>query len=182
MRDLVLLISTIIFATTFNSSSFAIELKAGAKSGVMVQPTSSYYHFVYGGLLEASFFTRKLIVRASYIERPEFSHNGFSDQEFGTFGHIGSQLTKTKTHGLTAFLGYGQMIGYVKYEEESLPENKRSFIVKGPSALLEYHVKLAQLDFSVAHQSFTGVASDEQLDAFVAWPYGFIFFNTSYYW
>lgn len=149
----------------------AIGYHAGSLGGVMVQPTSSYYHLVYGGYGEVGRDDGALLVRGGYLERPKFSSAGFEDQEFFGFGLIGSRVFHKKKHGLQIFAGGGQTTAFLRDVAGNL--ESRRYRVPGLVLLAEYYGRWKAIDVAVQHQAFVGHVSDRQLRAYVAWPYGF---------
>lgn len=151
----------------------------------MQQPTSHYYHAVYGGSVEGGTDSQSFLFRGSYVERPEFRAAGFRDKDYGWFGAAGTKVTKSKDHGLYAFFGLGRMAGYVKADTDTDTEGAvkdRVFGVSGPTASLEYLYRWKMLDLAVNHQTFIGYVDDTQLKAFVAWPYNFFQVSAGFVW
>ena len=151
----------------------------------MVQPTSSYYHAVYGATIDVASNNELFIFRGYYVERPKFEEGGYVDQEYGSFGAIGTKLNKSKLNNIYAFFGYGKMGGYlatIKNEGSTSSETNRTYEIPGPMFSLEYGLRLKNFFISLEHISFIGHVDDTQLNARVAWPYNFFMFKTSYLW
>ena len=156
----------------------------------MQQPTSHYYHATYG--LEATTGTesQRFLLRASYVERPEFSADGYADKDSGWFGQVGSKLTKKANQGLYAFIGGGRMAGYTKLTTTttaSAPNTADSkiasnYIQSGVSASIDYAVRWGQFDLAAGHQVFIGVVDRTQLQGYVAWPYTFFHIRAGAAW
>lgn len=138
----------------------------------MMQPASQYHHAVYGLSADIATDAQSLVGRVLYIERPKFRANGFEDQDAGAFGLIGTKVTKTKNHGLSAFLGAGKMSGYIREMEAS--GESRSYKLYGICAAVEYSGNWKALSGSIGHQTFVGYGTKEQREAYVAWPFNFI--------
>lgn len=165
--------------------ALAATFKVATTGGLMQQPTSHYYHAIYGASFEGGTDSQKFLVRGSYLERPEFDNAGFKDKDYGFFTAAGTKITKEKTHGLYAFFGLGRMAGYVKADEDtevSGEATERDFAVSGPTAILEYVFRWKMLDLAVNHQTFIGYVDETQLNAFVAWPYNFFQVSTGIAW
>jgi hypothetical protein len=161
----------------------AVTLEVGTTGGLMQQPTSHYYHAVYGAYFETGRDSEALLGRAAYIERPEFRAAGFIDKDFGYFAMAGTKVTKTKDRGLYAYFGVGRMEGYVKVDPDgdaSSDLEPRTYAMPGPTALLEYLWRFKGLTLSVNHQTFVGYQDKTQLKAYVAWPYNFFQVNAAY--
>ncbi|MEZ4742787.1 MAG: hypothetical protein R3B45_10115 [Bdellovibrionota bacterium] len=152
--------------------------------GLMTQPTSAYFHGVYGGFIETSDNIRKIIFRTSYIERPKFSFGNYIDQEYGTFAQIGTKLTSEKSHGLICLVGYGKMGGYIALDKNIVHEGSRlrTYSLPGPVMNLEYEYNWKNFGISIANMMFTGLGDKEQLDAKVAWPYNLFLLNLDLHW
>lgn len=168
--------STLIF--TFDQYAVAASYYLSTTVGLMTQPASSYYHTVYGLDLKNSFFKEKLILNATYIERPEFKFNGFSDKESGSFFKVGSKLNSHNVHKLFAYVGYGKMSGYIK---EISTSDQSSFHISGPVFKLEYIYDFKNFSLGIDHQTLVGHSDSRQLEAKVAWPYNFFMFNLTYH-
>ena len=172
------------------ASAQAASFSIGTTGGVMQQPTSHYYHATYG--LEATTGTesQRFLLRASYVERPEFSADGYADKDSGWFGQVGSKLTKKANQGLYAFIGGGRMAGYTKLTTTttaSAPNTADSkiasnYIQSGVSASIDYAVRWGQFDLAAGHQVFIGVVDRTQLQGYVAWPYTFFHIRAGAAW
>ena len=163
----------------------AVTLKVASTGGLMQQPTSQYYHAVYGGYVEIASASQRLIGRGQYVERPEFSNVGYVDKDYGAFAQVGAKLTAAKTHGLLAFVGYGRMSGYIRAESATRAQtdvSERHYAIPGPIAAVEYAVRLGRIDLAVNHQTFVGFADRTQTDAYVAWPFNFFQVSAGVLW
>lgn len=158
----------------------AVVLRVDSTAGLMQQPTSHYYHFVYGGQLSVATQTSNVIWRASYMERPAFKSLGYEDKDFGWFTTFGTKLTKSQDSGVFAAIGAGSVGGYVKADSAKtgvLQNKSRSFRLIGPTVSLDYQAHLGPIQWSIGHQSFVGLVDRSEVTAYVAWPYNF--FQTS---
>lgn len=181
------LLASILFALLLVSRAQGASLAVSTSAGVMQQPTSHYYHACYGMNLDAATDKQNFLARISYVERPEFvtsvatdtnQKTRFADKEFAGFVLIGSKLTKTRSHGLYALFGAGQMRGYIT----SSTNLDRKFSLPGVTAMAEYQVQKKQLVFAAGHQTFVGYVDKTQLNALVAWPYNFFQASIGYRW
>lgn len=168
------------------TSALAVTFSIGTTGGLMQQPTSHYYHAVYGGYVESGTDSEKFLTRVAYIERPEFKAAGFIDKDYGYFALIGTKVTKTTSHGLYAYFGAGKMAGYIKQDPNASSRveyddlKERDYAMPGPTALLEYMWRYKGLTAGVNHQTFIGYQDKSQLRSYVAWPYNFFQVNLSY--
>ena len=85
------------------SHAQAITMHAGTSGGLMQQPTSNYYHAVYGGYLQVS-TDSEVVTKRSHSERPEFNANGFSDKETFRWDSSVVIFRKKRTEGCTRSL------------------------------------------------------------------------------
>lgn len=163
-----------------------LAVKLGTAGGLMQQPTSHYYHAVYGVSLDVATESQKGIIRAHYIERPEFRSLGFADKDYGWFGQIGTKVLGPADHGLFAFFGAGRMEGYVRVIDRERIDSDvvaRKYALPGPTASVEYVWRLGGVvDLAVNHQTFVGYVSKEEVEAYVAWPYNFFMLEAGYKW
>lgn len=164
--------------------ALGMTVKIGSSGGLMQQPTSHYYHAAYGVSVDLATDSQKGIVRAHYIERPEFRSLGFADKDYGWFGQVGTKVLGAKDHGLFAFFGMGRMEGYVKADPDRIDSdvNERKYALPGPTASIEYAWALGPIDLSVNHQTFIGYVSQEEVEAYVAWPYNFFMLQAGVRW
>lgn len=147
----------------------------GIQSGMMTQPASAYYYVVYGGYLDLKTDKEVFITRISYLERPKFSSNGFTDQDFSGFALLGTKINpKSKYHNLYTYIGYGQVTGYTyKKSDKTLRSSKTT----GFDVEIEYLYKTKHFHIGASSILFTGLKDKEQTDAKVAWPYNFLLFK-----
>lgn len=150
----------------------AVVYRIDSSAGLMQQPSSQYYHYTYGGSLSLGIESYQAFMKVNYFERPKFESNGFEDQDYGTFLQFGKKVNKAKWHGLVAYFGYGVMQGHVKKDGEN--SETRRYELEGFTLTLEYEVILKSLRFALNHQTFVGIASKSDLEAYVAWPFNMI--------
>jgi len=161
---------------TITQNCLGITYSIGPAAGLMQQPTSHYYHYVYGTYAEVSADSRKFYIKALYLERPKFSASGFSDQEFGGFGFVGTKLTSAKKpYAINTLLGGGKISGYIKQDETSSDQSypTRKYTLNGVALGIEASITISKVHASLFHQTFIGLSSQEDYDANVAWPFNF---------
>ena len=164
----------VLFNCFIGAKIFATNLRAGGVFGLMQQPSSEYYSAIYGA---EAMIGEDYVTTFSYLERPKFRASGFEDQERGYFLLSGAKLTKNKTGGLFAKLGFGTMQGYIK----SLDNNQQSsYSLSGPAAEVQYIFSSSFGEISVAHRMFAAYSTSEQFSAYVLWPYSYFTLNFTY--
>lgn len=140
----------------------------------MQQPTSHYYHLIYGASAQGGTTAEGLLVRGTYWQRPAFNAAGYRDQDYGWWGLVGTKVTKEKDRGLYAYCGFGRIGGYVS----DLAQHQTStYLVNGPVFDVEYELHYGRLSLAAGHQQFIGYVSQYQVDAYVAWPFSFFTVN-----
>ena len=165
---------------TWSTEGLGITSYLRPTGGLMMQPASQFHHAVYGITADIANEAESFVGRVVYLERPKFRANGFEDQDSGLFALVGTRVTKGKNHGLSAFIGGGRMGGYIKETSGdtslgSYGASSRSYKLNGLTASLEYAGKWKVLSGSLGHQTFIGYGSKDQRDAYVAWPFNFLF-------
>ena len=157
-------------------AAFGVILDGGAISGIMVQPTSNYYHMIYGGYLGTSTEMEGVGFQGGYIERPAFKAAGFVDKEWSSYFLLGSKVTdaKIKKAGVWAGFGVSRVGGFIGPSDGNPDLPKRGFAIDGVGAALECYARVLGVRLSIAHQTFVGFANDIQTSAYVAWPYSFV--------
>lgn len=155
------------------TSAWALELRLGATGGVMLQPTSSYYHGIYGGTLDLATDRRRLILRGAYFERPLFESVGFKDQDQGWSSLLGTSIKSLKKQDFLAFLGVGRVAGMVRetQRDDDQPPFSRSYAMPALTTAVEYVVELGRMTLGVGHQTYIAFGGEDQTRALVAWPY-----------
>jgi hypothetical protein len=146
----------------------------------MVQPSSNYYHFVYGGYLETGTDERGFLFRGGHVERPVFRSAGYADQDSASYVLVGTQLTRTSLQRFSAFAGGGAVRGYMKEDRDH--GERASYQIRGLMTAIEYQLDLIGLNLGVAHHAFIGFSSKEELRAYVAWPYNFLLLKMGMSW
>jgi hypothetical protein len=178
---LLMLFGELIVAAPAGAAILAINSTAG----VLQQPTSHYYHAIYGAEAQFSTATEGFLLRASYLERPEFKDAGYADKDFGWFGQIGTKVTKATNHGLYAFIGGGRMGGYVKADAGHRGDSGKAgnhYLLPGLTAAMSYAARLGPVYLAVEQQAFVGYVDKFQLNALVGWPYNFFQFKVGFLW
>lgn len=159
------------------NSAFAVSIRPVAATGVMQQPTSQYYHWMYGGIFDVG-PTPNLSLRGSYFERPAFHSAGFVDQEFMSFIQGGGSITRKNVFDIYGFAGLGRVWGYIKEDlakDDPAPIRRETYSMPSIVLSMEAGVALAALDLRIGHSQIVCMGSRDQVSTKVAWPY------TSYY-
>ena len=114
-----------------------------------------------------------IILKTNYLERPEFTANDTKEQDFASFVHIGTRHGSFFHMNLDAFVGWGQINGFIS-RKIALDEVKNSYIVQGPSVLIESSYQYKKAEIAFGFQNFLGVRNSEEVKIKVVWPYNFI--------
>lgn len=151
----------------------AISVRPIAATGVMQQPTSQYYHWIYGGILDVG-PTDDLSVRASYFERPAFRSAGYVDQEFLSFLQAGGSISRRSVFDIYGYVGAGRVWGYIK---EDLPKEnadtakRETFSMPALALSMEAGISVGLLDLRLGHSMAVCLGANDQIKTKVAWPY-----------
>ena len=160
------LFSAIIRAT----SAVGATLRPTAVTGLMQQPSSQYYHLIYGGQIDIAKKDDAAQMRLQYLERPPFRRVGFVDQDFSGAVFFGKGIIKDKVFGVSALVGGGYAWGYIKEDTEDNPV-KNSYKLPGIATALEARWTFKSLDLRATYQTMICQNSKTQLQAYVAWPF-----------
>ncbi len=166
------IIAPLLLAFFTFASAQAVDWSGGPLGGLMKQPASQYMLAVYGAYGEASNASRSLRLRGMYLQRPRFEAQGFVDQEFASFLYFGSRVMARKYDGVAIYVGGGQVSGYIKSSDSSF-SHERSYELNGVSVSAAYELRYNRLEASLEHHSFVGLAGQNQIDAYVGWPFSF---------
>jgi hypothetical protein len=153
-------------ACGFSSLVFAISYVVSPLTGLMQQPNSQYYHLAYGASVNVINKNRQHALTAVYFERPEFSAEGFDEQE--TLAHIQWQIfaSRTKYGDLMAGVGFGKVSGYV-----SNSTGRSSYSMNALVTSAEIVKRWKSFELAAGHTIYVGGKSEEELNAYVAWPF-----------
>lgn len=153
--------------------AFAISMRPTAATGLMQQPTSQYYHWIYGGMVDVG-PTPNLSLRGSYFERPAFHNAGFVDQEFLAFMQGGGSITQKSIFDIYGFIGGGRVWGYIKDEasvDGLTPMRRETFAMSALALTMEAGLSFAYMDLRLGHSQILCMGTSEQIKNKVAWPY-----------
>lgn len=180
-RQLPLTVGLLITFMILTNVAAAVTIVPSISGGLMQQPTSNYYLACYGLNIDAETKDSGFIARGTYVERPKFSSDGFSEQDRSIMGFLGTTALKDAlftTDSVRAFIGGGQVSGYVKKIRNSTTQvaQLRTYNLPGLAASVEYALRLKSTAISLGHTTFIGFAGSEQTSALVAWPYNFYSF------
>lgn len=170
---------TSVAACFFETVALGVTVAPSISGGLMQQPTSNYYLACYG--LSVDVQAANFITRVSYIERPEFSKNGFAEKDGLGLVMAGMSARKIFKGELKVFFGGGAASGYVaELNENNKKSDQRTYQLPGPAAGVEYSISLGKVSFALNHTTFIGYGGKDQTAAFVAWPYNLYFLSTGY--
>lgn len=145
---------------------------SGGLGGLMVQPDSQYYHYISGVYAGISSEKKKLCFRSSFLQRSPYQASGFRDEEHGYFSHLGTLVAGSSQQGLLLYLGAGEMRGSL---QKTGTNQKRSYNITGFSLQTEYGVQLGGFYGALTYHNFIGIQQNNQVQAFVAWPFNYLF-------
>ncbi len=163
-----------IFLST-SIQALALQLESAPTLGLMQQPTSQYYHLVYGLHLTAATQKEGGILRYRFNERPVFKSQGFSDQDRLQMILIGGKVREIlKKISIETLIGYGEISGYLKPTNSATTSKytRRGYRLYGPAFDLQAGMSLGKRwKVAISHQTIVGLTSEEELKAYVSWPY-----------
>lgn len=174
----VILLSAFAINFVVTSFSLAATLRPSALVGLMTPPSSQYYHYVYGSQIDLAGRFDSSLMRIQYLQRPAYSKSGYTDQDFSALGMIGTSVMGKKEFGITALFGGGYVWGYIKASEN--PSDKNSYKLPGLAVALEARWTPKFIDVRFAHQVFIGHEAQDQLKAYVAWPFNWFVLSAAY--
>ena len=154
----------------WHSKALGVTYHWGATTGVMQQPTSHYYHLTYGTYLEAASDKKGFLFRLRYAERPKFSTTDFEDQEQAMFTTLGTQVLKSKYGALYGYFGGGNIKGSIRSKESN---TTRTYELSGLTTEISWAVHFKHFEVALEHQTFVGLASQHEVEAYVGWPFNF---------
>lgn len=157
---------------------FAASLRPSLLAGLMQQPSSQYYHYVYGGQLDLARKEDAAFMRAQYLERPAFRRAGFVDQDFSAALLFGARVFKYKDLGINAVIGGGYAWGYLKEDAVDVPA-RESYRLPGIATGIEGRWTGKWIDIRAAYQHMICQNDRDQLEAYVAWPFNWFLVSLS---
>ncbi|MEI6398827.1 MAG: hypothetical protein WCO71_08665 [Pseudomonadota bacterium] len=159
-----------------------VALAASARpmllTGLMQQPSSQYYHYVYGGQLDLARKNDVAMLRLQYLERPAFRNAGYVDQDFSAAAMFGKSVLRIGNIGVNALVGGGYAWGYIKDDADVAPR-REAYRLPGIATSLEAKWGTNNIDFRLAHQMMICQSSKVQAEAYVAWPFTWFIFSMS---
>jgi hypothetical protein len=174
----VIFLSVVAINFSIASSARAATLRPSALVGFMAPPSSQYYHYVYGGQVDLARNMDSSLMRIQYLQRPAFSKSGYTDQDFSALAMIGTSVLGKKEFGVTALAGGGYVWGYIKASNN--PDDKNSYKLPGLAVALEARWSPKFIDVRFAHQVLIAHESQDQLKAYVAWPFNWFVLSAAY--
>lgn len=157
------------------SRALGWSLETAPSVGLMQQPTSQYYHLVYGAHLTMSGEKDLWLLRYIFSERPVFESQGFADQDRLQMFVAGGKVRELmKKISIEALIGCGEISGYLKPSDDSTRAqySRRAYRIYGPAFDLQASLSFAKIwRLAFSHQTIVGITSKEELRAYVSWPY-----------
>lgn len=154
------------------------SLRPTIVTGLMQQPSSQYYHYVYGGQLDIARKDDVAYMRLQYLERPAFESAGFIDQDFSAAVFFGKSVLKRGGFGVSALVGAGQNWGYLKEAKVDNPR-REAYRMPGIGTALEAKWSSARVDLRVSYQTMICQNDRELFDYYVAWPFSWFLLSAS---
>ena len=140
--------------------------------GVMQQPTSNYYLGTYGASLGIWTASEALGAKVSYLERPLAKSSGYEDMDRMASLQLATLATADRSMGrILAGFGAAEVRGFTRGGVTSAGRSGSYYRLRGPTASLEYAVRIGRLELGICHQSILGLVDREQVQALVGWPY-----------
>lgn len=156
--------------------AFSLSYTLLGHTGLMQQPSSQYYHEIYGLTGKLFFEDSGFFTSLTYLERPKFKAYGFADQEQFAHLNFGKILIDEKHYRLDVSVGPGRVWGYVEFDGQipaSLETNSRDFYINGAAYNTSFSVYLSKVALSISHTFFAGYRDKGDFDSYVLWPYLF---------
>jgi hypothetical protein len=176
----IILTMIIILSSVYSECLVGASIRPTLLNGVMQQPASQYYHYVYGAELDLAKNQDAGLFRAQYLQRPIFKNAGYSDQDSSAAFFFGSNLISYGSLGATAFIGGGYAWGYIQKDQTaSEAAKKETYRLPGISTSIEARWSLAHLDMRLSHQVMICQNSKDQATAYVAWPFTWFLLSIS---
>jgi len=172
------LVTSLLALGVFAPAVTAASVRPSVSAGLMVPPSSQYYHYVFGTQLDLARDSDQSLVRIQYLQRPKFSSRGYTDQDFSGLVLLGQSILQRKSLGVTSLIGGGYAWGYIKSETDLSDVN--SYKIPGIALALEGRWTTDYLDVRFTHQVLVGHSSKEQLNAYVAWPFNWFVLSFSH--
>ena len=144
-------------------AAIAASVRPSFSAGLMVPPSSQYYHYVFGTQIDLARESDRSLIRLQYLQRPKFTSRGYTDQDFSGLIFIGQSLLQRKSVGVTSLIGGGYAWGYIKSVADS--DEVNSYKIPGLAVSLEGRWSTDYLDVRFAHQVLIGHSAKEQLNA-----------------
>jgi hypothetical protein len=91
---------------------------------------------------------------------------------------LGQSILQRKSLGVTSLIGGGYAWGYIKSETDFSDIN--AYEIPGIAVALEGRWSTDYLDVRFTHQVLVGHSSEEQLNAYVAWPFNWFVLSFSH--
>lgn len=149
---------------------YGASIRPSILTGLMQQPSSQYYHYVYGGQFDLARKEDAAFMRVQYLERPAFHHAGYVDQDFSGALMFGARVLKHGNLGISAVIGGGYAWGYLKEDAAENPQ-REAYRLPGVATGIEGRWSIKHVDVRISHQLMICQNDRAQLAAYVAWPF-----------
>ncbi len=156
----------------------AASLRPTVVTGLMQQPSSQYYHYVYGGQVDIARKDDAAYMRLQYLERPAFRSAGYVDQDFSAALFFGKSVYKKGPLGIGALIGTGYNWGYLKEIAGDAP-SREAYRMPGIGTGIEGKWSTDRLDVRLSYQTMICQNDRSQIDYYVAWPFSWFLLSAS---
>lgn len=171
-------LNVLLLALGISSESQAASIRPALTTGLMVPPASQYYYYVYGAQVDLARDMDRALARLQYMERPAFNSAGYVDQDFSAMALLGSSVYGRGSLGATALVGGGYAWGFIKSKTD--PSERNSYRLPGLAVGLEGRWSTKRIDLRIAHQVFIAQNSNDQLKAYVVWPFNWFMISIAH--
>ncbi len=171
-------VMTLLGSLLLTSHALAAAIRPSIVTGLMQQPSSQYYHAVYGGQVDIARKDDIAYMRLQYLERPAFRSSGFVDQDFSSAVFFGKSVYKKGSLGLGALIGAGYNWGYIK---ETGVENpiREAYRMPGVGTGLEGRWSTKKVDLRFSYQTIICQNDRDLFNYYVAWPFSWFLLSVS---
>jgi hypothetical protein len=160
------------------SPSFGASIRPTLVNGLMQQPSSQYYHYVYGGQFDIARNDDVAYMRLQYLQRPAFKNAGFVDQDLSSALFFGKSVLKKGSFGIGALVGAGYNWGYIK-EIDNATASREVYRMPGIGTAIDGRWTSKAVDIRLSYQIMICQNDRELFRYLVAWPFSWFLLSVS---